>query len=228
MDDLNLSNEALRQNLDELEIINKWLGGNAVVTNALNKILSKDEYKVKSASSLEIVDLGCGGGDILREVANWAKQKKITVNLTGIDANSFMVDYATQKCVRFPNIRVLQENIFSSEFKQRKFDIIICSLFCHHFTDEQLVSLFRQLYRQVRVAVIINDLHRHPLAYYSIKWLTKLFSRSYLVQNDAPLSVLRAFRKSEIRTILADAGISNYALRWLWAFRWQIILHQNR
>ena len=228
MDDLNLSNEALRRNLDELEIINKWLGGNAVVTNALNKILSKDKSKTISGSPLKIADLGCGGGDILREVANWAKQKKITVNLTGIDANSFMVEYATQKCAHFPNIQVLQENIFASEFKQRKFDIIICSLFCHHFTDKQLVQLFRQLYQQVRVAVIINDLHRHPLAYYSIKWLTKLFSRSYLVRNDAPLSVLRAFRKSEIQVILAAAGITNYTLRWLWAFRWQIILHQNR
>jgi hypothetical protein len=67
-------------------------------------------------------------------------------------------------------------------------------------------------------------LHRHPVAYYSIKALTNLFSGSYLVKNDAPLSVLRAFRKKELQNLLLAAGIKNYSLRWKWAFRWQLIL----
>jgi len=224
MDDLHLSNEALRKNLDELEIINKWLGGNAVVTAALDEIIKKFALKNQT---LTIADLGCGGGDILREVASWAKKKQTPVNLTGIDANMFMVQYAQQKCATYPNIQVKQENIFSPAFKQTHFDIIICSLFCHHFTSEELISLLSQLQSQALKAVIINDLHRHPLAYYSIKWLTKLFSKSYLVKNDAPLSVLRAFRKSEIKYILAVAGITNYSLQWQWAFRWKLIIYKT-
>ena len=224
MDDLYLSNEALRKNLDELEIINKWLGGNAVVTNALNEITS--QYTLPN-QALTIADLGCGGGDILREVAVWAREKHFRVNLTGIDANLFMVEYARQKCADYPNISVIQENIFSPAFRQKPFDIIICSLFCHHFTSEELIPLLSQLQQQAQKAVIINDLHRHPLAYYSIKWLTKLFSGSYLVKNDAPLSVLRAFRKSEIQHILAAAGITNFSLQWQWAFRWRLIIYKN-
>ena len=224
MDDLHLSNEALRKNLDELEFINKWLGGNAVVTNALNEIIKK--YSL-SNQEITIADLGCGGGDILREVANWARKKPIGVNLTGIDANLFMVQYARQKCAAYPNIQVTQENIFDPAFKQSQFDIIICSLFCHHFTSAELIPLLSQLQQQAHTAVIINDLHRHSLAYYSIKWLTKLFSKSYLVKNDAPLSVLRAFRKSEIKHILAVAGITNYSLQWKWAFRWRLIIYKN-
>ncbi len=225
MDDLQLSNDDLRKNLDELEVINKWLGGNKVVTNALSRILIRQ--KPTLTSPITIADIGCGGGDILREVACWANQKNISVNLTGIDANSFMVSYATQKCEGYKNISVIQENIFDTQFKTRRYDVVICSLFCHHFTTPELINLLKQLHKQANIAVIINDLHRHPLAYYSIKYITKLFSGSYLVKNDAPLSVLRAFKKPEILNILNQAGVTHYSLRWLWAFRWQIILYKN-
>ena len=226
MDDLNLSGEALRKNLDELEIINHWLGGNKVVTDALNRVLRKPADTGETKQAIKIADIGCGGGDILRVVAQWAQKRQLPVELTGIDANDFMVNYARQKCRNYPNINILQENIFQPGFQARQFDIIICSLFCHHFTDEQLQIMWSQLYDQANQAVIINDLHRHPLAYYSIKWLTKLFSGSYLVKNDAPLSVLRAFRKTEIQGILAKSNITKYTLRWQWAFRWQLIMHK--
>lgn len=225
MDDLNLSNEDLRKNLDELEVINKWLGGNKVVTNALSRVLTK--RKPNLTNPITIADIGCGGGDILREVADWAGQKKISVNLTGIDANNFMVNYAQQKCNAYKNISVIQENIFDTHFKTHRYDVIICSLFCHHFTTPELINLLKQLHQQANIAVIINDLHRHPLAYYSIKYITKLFSGSYLVKNDAPISVLRAFKKPEIQNIVEQAGVTHFSLRWLWAFRWQIILYKN-
>ncbi len=69
----------------------------------------------------------------------------------------------------------------------------------------------------------INDLHRHPLAYYSIKWITKFFSKSYLVKNDAPLSVARGFKKEEWKYILNKAGIKTYTIQWQWAFRYLVI-----
>ena len=74
-----------------------------------------------------------------------------------------------------------------------------------------------------KTGFFINDLQRHPLAYYSIKWITKLFSRSYLVKNDAPLSVARAFEKKEWEQIFLKAGIKNYSIRWKWAFRYLIV-----
>ncbi|GEO02956.1 hypothetical protein AAE02nite_06200 [Adhaeribacter aerolatus] len=226
MDDLNLTGEALRKNLDELEIINHWLGGNKVVTNALAKVIRQPTNSPSPFQPLNIADIGCGGGDILRVVARWAKSRQIPVTLTGIDANDFMVNYARQKCHNYPNINIIQEDIFAPAFKNQQFDVIICSLFCHHFTDAQLRIMWQQLYQQATRAVIVNDLHRHPLAYYSIKWLTKLFSGSYLVKNDAPLSVLRAFRKPEIGKILDEINITKYSLQWQWAFRWQLILHK--
>jgi hypothetical protein len=79
------------------------------------------------------------------------------------------------------------------------------------------------LKHQVRIGIVINDIHRHWLAYYSIKLLTRLFSKSAMVKFDAPLSVLRAFSRQELSDILHQAGIRHFQLSWKWAFRWQAV-----
>ncbi|MBF9238619.1 methyltransferase domain-containing protein [Hymenobacter sp. BT683] len=221
MDDLTLATDALRQNLDELETINTWLGGYAPVLNALKRL----KPRFPSGRPLRLADLGSGGGDTLRHIAQWARKNRVSAELTGIDANQFMLDYAMAKSLGYPEITYRQFDIFAPEFQAQPYDVLTCSLFCHHFTDDELVALLQQWQQQAQVAVVINDLHRHWLAYHSIKWLTRLLGGSYLVQHDAPLSVARAFRRADWVALLQRAGIVNYALRWRWAFRWQVILH---
>ncbi|QIX63494.1 methyltransferase domain-containing protein [Hymenobacter lutimineralis] len=218
MDDLTLASEALRRNLDELAIINARLGGHNVVTEALAQL------PWPTQRPLQLADLGSGGGDTLRYVARWARRRQRPVQLTGIDANAFMLDYAREHSGGYPEISYAQYDIFAPEFQQQQFDVVTCSLFCHHFSDDDLVQFLRNWRQQARVAVVINDLHRHPLAYYSIKWLTRLLGGSYLVRHDAPLSVARAFSRADWENLLARAGITRYTLRWRWAFRWQLLI----
>jgi hypothetical protein len=82
------------------------------------------------------------------------------------------------------------------------------------------VDLFSWCNAQAQVAFLMNDLHRHPFAYFSIFFLTNIFSKSYLVKNDAKLSVLRGFRKQELVALISQSTIVHYQLRWCWAFRW--------
>jgi 2-polyprenyl-3-methyl-5-hydroxy-6-metoxy-1,4-benzoquinol methylase len=220
MDDLTLASDALRQNLDELETINTWLGGYAPVLDALGRL----RPCFPAGRALRVADLGSGGGDTLRQIARWARKKSLAVELVGIDANEFMLEYAAAKSREYPEISYQQFDILSAEFQAQPYDVLTCSLFCHHFPDEELVLLLRQWQQQARVAVVINDLHRHWLAYHSIKWLTRLLGGSYLVQHDAPLSVARAFRRADWVALLTRAGVRNYELRWRWAFRWQVVL----
>ena len=220
MDDLALASDELRQNLDELETINTWLGGYQPVLGALARLRAH----FPAGRPLRLADLGSGGGDTLRHVARWARRHKVPSQLVGIDANEFMLAYATAKSQAYPEIEYQQVNIFSPEFAAQPFDVLTASLFCHHFTDDELVDLLRRWHQQAGLAVIINDLHRHPLAYYSIKYLTKLLGGSRLVQHDAPLSVARAFSRHDWVQLLARAGITHYELRWCWAFRWQVVL----
>ena len=220
MDDLNLASDELRQNLDELETINTWLGGYRPVLAALARL----RPRFPAGRPLRLADLGSGGGDTLRHVAAWARRQRVPVALTGIDANEFMLSYAAAKSQPYPEISYRQVDIFSPEFAAQPYDILTASLFCLHFTDAELVDLLRRWHRQAQVAVVINDLHRHPLAYYSIKYLTRLLGGSRLVQNDAPLSVARAFSRADWQRLLAQAGLTRYELRRCWAFRWQVVI----
>jgi len=220
MDDLEFHDDVVFQTLRELDFINQWLGGNAVTLNAIEKAWKE----IPKEKFISIADLGCGSGEMLRLIAKKAIHQNRNVLLTGIDANPHIVDYAKNHSAVFPNVKFEALNIFSNEFQSHNVDIVIATLFLHHFSDGELTTLLVSLKKQAKSAIIINDIHRHPLAYYSIKWLTSLFSKSRMVKYDAPLSVLRAFTQSELKLILEKAGIKNYELKWRWAFRWQLII----
>ena len=222
LDDFQCEGEDLKQNLRELKFINKWLGGNAVTFSGLEQALRNNSLK----SPIHIADLGCGGGDILELIAKWGRRKKIALTLTGIDANEFIINYAKQNTALYSEIQYKQLNVFSEEFSRMRFDIVNCTLFCHHLDDESLVKLFSQLKNQIKIAIVINDLHRNWFAYHSIKWLTKLFSRSFMVKNDAKLSVLRGFNRKELEQIIRNAGFSDFSICWKWAFRWEVVMRR--
>ncbi|MBT1704221.1 methyltransferase domain-containing protein [Chryseosolibacter indicus] len=220
MDDLGASGAIIDVTLKELETINLLLGGNYVTVNGVNTLIKN----IDRTRKLSIVDLGCGSGDILRLIRKSLNKRQINADLIGVDANPNIIAYAKKHNAKESGIHFEALNIFSEEFKTRQFDIVTATLFFHHFTNDQLISFFAQLKNQVRIGIVINDIHRHWFAYYSIKWLTKLFSKSTMVINDAPLSVMRAFKKVELENILQNAGIKNYKIKWMWAFRWQIII----
>lgn len=221
MDDLRCSGKVVDQTLRELEFINKWLGGNQVTISALDSLLPKEK---RSGGEISIADLGCGGGDMLRHIRLWANARGIRVRLTGIDANPHIIAFAQANISDLGEVKLISEDIFSEAFRTMKFDIVAGTLFFHHFSHSQLVTFFTALRGQVSKGIIINDIHRHPLAYYSIKLLTAIFSRSPMVRYDAPLSVLRAFTHDELALILQEAGYENFSIRWKWAFRWQVII----
>lgn len=217
MDDLSDNSPSLHRALKELDIINKWLGGNAITLNEVFKNLLKKPEKTH-----KIADLGCGSGEILLRIAKWARKHDIKVQLLGFDANPNVINYAQQHCSGYPEISFYAENILEQQFQSRSFDMLLCTLFLHHFKEEQLIPLMAQFKRQSE-SVIINDLHRHWFAYYSIQWITRFFSKSTMVQNDACLSVWRSFTKADWKEIFKQANISSYSIKWRWAFRWKLV-----
>lgn len=212
MDDLDCHGEVVDQTLRELEVINRLLGGDYVTIDGIGRLLNDNKH------SYTIADFGCGGGDLAMKIAEWGKRKGVDLNVTGIDANPHIVDFARRHC---SGIDFVAMNVFDNK---TVYDIITATLFIHHFDDEQLVELFKSMKAHSRIGVVINDIHRHSLSYHSIRLLTRLFSKSAMVKFDAPLSVRRAFKKNELKEILAKAGIENYQIRWKWAFRYQVII----
>ena len=223
MDDLTLDDAALTRNLQELEAVNHWLGARTTLIRALDEVCRRDP-RLLDGRTVTIADLGCGGGDLLRAVHDWAGAKPLTVELIGIDANPFMVRHAAERSRAFSEIRFETANVLSDAFKTMRFDIACLNTFCHHLSDADLIRLLKQLETQTSTAIIVNDLHRHWIAYWSIKWISRLLDFSYLARHDGPLSVLRAFRKRELIGLIELANFDRYRIRWRWAFRWEVIL----
>jgi len=224
MDDFNADKHVIKLTLAELEFINKWLGGNNVTISGIDTLINQYYKTSQNKTIIKCVDIGCGGGDILKILAQWARKKKYNFSFTGIDANNFIIEYASKNTTQFSEIFYENLDVFSEKFQNQTYDIITTTLFCHHFTNEQLIMLFSSWKKNSKIGIVINDIHRHWFAYYSIKWLTELFSNSYMVKYDSKLSVLRAFKRIELENILQKAGIKNYKISWHWAFRWQIII----
>lgn len=215
----NIPQDLLFQNLRELDLVNHYLGGHAITFAGLKRLLP-----TKPDRTLHIVDIGCGSGDTLLEIAKWAKKQKIIVKLTGVDLKADVILYAKEHCKDFPNIEFVQADYREiSRHVTEKVDIFICSLFCHHLREPQLVELFKFIHQNSQIGFIINDLQRHSMAYYSIKYLTRVFNGSSLVQNDAPLSVWRGFSRDELAALLDEAKIAKYTIEWQWAFRYLVV-----
>lgn len=203
--------------LRELNTINTWLGGHAITLQGVQKLL------YHSSTPVRIAEIGCGGGDNLLAIHRWNSRGTYGITYTGIDLNKACIEFAEQQCASLPG-----KIFINSDYRLVKFEsnekpsIIFNSLFCHHFSNEQLVEMLIWMKNNATIGFFINDLQRHPLAYYSIKWLTALFARSYLVKHDAPVSVIRGFSRQEWRQLLKQAGIINYTIQWKWAFRYLI------
>lgn len=208
----------LYQNLRELDFINHWLGGYNISFDALKKV-------IKPGKSYILVDIGCGGGDTLKRIHRWNKNAGYQLDLYGVDIKPVCITYAEE------NLKNTAVKLICDDYRHifnhlKQVDIIHACLFCHHLAESQLVELVRFALEN-RSVLVINDLERNPLAYYSIQWLTRLFSKSYLVKNDAPLSVLRGFKKTEWKAILQKAGAVKYSVRNKWAFRHEVIVYGN-
>jgi 2-polyprenyl-3-methyl-5-hydroxy-6-metoxy-1,4-benzoquinol methylase len=219
MDDFSLPAGTIHPIMDELETINAKLGGHRVFFDAFDRVELKD--------GSHISDWGCGGGDSLRVLSRYFRKRDRKLRFTGVDATESAVSYARLKASDFPEIAFVHADVFSEELTDNQFDVVISSLFTHHFEDGSWIALIRKMLCCARFAVVVNDLHRHWLAYYSIGVLTKLFSRSAMVKHDSQLSVLRGFTRAELQNLLAKAGITHYRLKWMWAFRWQLIIYKE-
>lgn len=219
LDAEDIPQQDLYRNLYELERINTVLGGHAVTLEGLKKLNLDPTIRYR------VLDIGSGGGDTLKHIAKWARKKGYQFELTGVDLKKDCIDYATQFCKEYPEITFIQSDYRNIVKEQATYDIIVTSLFCHHLTNEELKGLFTWCAQHATVAFILNDLHRHPLAYYSIAFLTKVFSKSYLVKNDAKLSVLRGFTRNELQQLLQPF---TFELHWKWAFRWLGIIRTQQ
>ena len=221
MDDFTMEGVLFRDTLDKLEIINRFLGGNSVTINGLKNLL-KNQSKNKT---ITIVDLGCGNGDILRDVAKFGRKNNYSFNLIGIDANLAAIEYAKELSKEYSELSFKTLDILSKDFKKQSYDVVLCTLFLHHFKNEELISFLKTTTNKATIGVVVNDLHRHKLAYYLFK-LIGFFIKNKMVRQDGLTSVLRAFKRKDLENIAKEIKV-HFSIQWKWAFRYLWILKKD-
>ena len=221
MDDFSLEGKLFRDTLNKLETINRTLGGNSVTLGGLKKLLKNHPKN----QPVVIIDLGCGHGDILRDVAKFGRKNGYKFQLVGIDANQDAIDYAEELSENIKELNFQNLDIFSEKFDNLNYDVALCTLFAHHFKDEELTPLLNKLLKNASIGIVINDLHRHKLAYYLFK-IIGLFVSNEMVRKDGLTSILRAFKRKDLVKISEELK-ANYIVKWKWAFRYQWILQKT-
>ena len=214
MDDFSIGGDLLRDTLDKLENINRWLGGNKVTVNGLKKMLENHPKE----QEITIVDIGCGHGDILRDVAKFGRKNDYKFKLLGVDANPTAIEYANELSIVYPELSFETQDIFSDDFQKREFDIVLATLFLHHFKEPELVSFLKSTIKQTKIGIVVNDLHRHKLAYYLFMLLSIFISNKMIIE-DGLTSVLRGFKRQDLENISTKINVKTN-ISWKWAFRY--------
>ncbi len=203
----------------ELARLNRLLGGTATSLKALEKLVGT------SPRRLSVLDVGTGAGDFPRALISWSRRRKLEIRVAALDAS-------------LPSCRIAREHnrgggndahdafvngdALRLPFADRSFDVVHCALLLHHLDEPAIRVLLREMLRVARLGILVNDLRRHPIAYFGVGLLTALFSDNRLIRNDAPLSVRRGFRIEELETVLRAAGMERFVIERSWAFRFAI------
>ena len=220
MDNLDMSGDLLIKTLDQIAKINKWLGGNRLTVNGVRELLKDSDTN----KAITIVDLGCGNGDMLRELANFGRQRGYSFKLIGLDANQTTIEYAKKLSVEFSEISYEKQDVLCSDFQTRRFDIALCTLFLHHFEDKVAVDFLKKTQNQSSIGLVINDLHRHPIAYF-LFWVVATIIGNPMVKTDGLISILRGFKRNEIEAYAKQLNLKS-SLIWRWAFRYEWVIRK--
>lgn len=195
--------------------VNRVLGGFRATRKA---------FKALKEHPISILEVGCGGGYQCRDLHQLFPEAIIT----GIDINRAAIAHAkklfSNTCGDKVSFHVQQDK--SLKFPDKSFDAVTATLVCHHMSDDELVLFLQECSRISSRAVIINDLHRHILAYLSYSLIAPFAFPSRLLWHDGRLSIKKSFRHRDWIGLMKKAGFNenHYELNWHWAFRWTLTI----
>jgi 2-polyprenyl-3-methyl-5-hydroxy-6-metoxy-1,4-benzoquinol methylase len=169
------------------------------------------------AQSLSVLDVGAGGGDMLRAIAGWGARRGVAVQLTGLDRSPWAA--RTAAAAGTPG-EFLTTDLFALD-PARRFDVVLCSLFTHHLRDPELVHFLRWVEARARRGWLISDLHRHWLPWGFVWGAVRLLRMDPMVVHDSTVSIARGFLRTEWERLLAEAGVAA-EIRWAVPFRWTV------
>jgi SAM-dependent methyltransferase len=217
MDDLSISGAELARALQELRVINRLLGSAGPTIEGVAKLWSAAGFPRR----LHILDVGAGSGDVNRALLHWADRRRIDLRITLVDIHPQTCKTAAAYYAGEPRVRVICADL--RQLALQPADIVTASLFTHHFSAAELPAVYRAMLNCARMGIIVNDLHRHWLAWLAIRLATRLLSNNRMIRHDAPLSVQRGFRRAELRALQHEPELADLQIAWRPWFRYLVI-----
>lgn len=198
------SRDELRACLRDLARTNRWTMAYRPLLHWLDTLTAAFST---IAEPLRILDVGCGYGDGLRRIGQWARAKNIAVALTGLDLNPNTTAIAAEAGPASSGIQWISGDVL--EFTPRKpLHLVVSSLFTHHLAEDQIVRFLRWMELHAALGWFINDLSRAAVPYHFFRIFSKLARLHPFVQHDGPVSIARAFVPGDWRRMCAAAGLS--------------------
>lgn len=219
MDDLQLQGEPMKVLLDDLKVVNTWLGGKTITLDGIEQLLGKFD----KSKSITVLDVGCGDGEMLRQCAQWASKRQIELHIIGIDANPHILNEAINRSKHVTQSNFTVMDILSEKKKLPKFDIALCTLFIHHLSETEIIQLLKRLTSEAKVGVVINDLHRSRWAFWLFRIFSLVFLKTKIAKHDGLVSVARGFKQEELKQFSKKIE-GEHRIQWKWAFRYQWII----
>lgn len=200
--------------IGELQLVNRWMGD----VHTLKSTLFRDVAAAR-LKQFSVLDVGAGSGELLRVTAAWARETGRTVRAVGLELNERSAAAILEESRDFPEITSVRGDALALPFGKTDFDYVISSLFTHHFVEEQVVQILREMNRVARRRLIVIDLHRHPIAYLLYTTLGKLVLKNRLLRHDGALSILRSFKAEELFELAKRAGLRDVWVQRHFPFR---------
>ena len=188
----------------ELQRVNRWLGDASALRHSLLREIDKLNLR-----SFSVLDVGAGSGELLRVIAGWAGKSGRKAQLAGVELNARSAKAIVEHSTPFPEITAIRGDAFRLPFADNEFDYGMSSLFTHHFKNDDVVKILRELSRVSARGVFVIDLHRHMVAYYFYTTIGRLFLHNRLLREDGALSILRSFTPQELTGLAERAALKD-------------------
>jgi 2-polyprenyl-3-methyl-5-hydroxy-6-metoxy-1,4-benzoquinol methylase len=188
----------LERDLQYLRQLNRWFGSHRLVLSFIRRWIKPD-------TRTRIVDLATGSGDIPRLIADCARQIGAHVEIDALDRQPATLEIARKLSTRYPEIYYREADILEWDSVET-YDVVLCMLALHHFSDEDAVAVLRRCRQLSRRFVLVSDLRRGLLLQTGVHLLTTLVFREPMTRHDARLSAIRAFSFREMHDLAMRAG----------------------
>ncbi len=202
MDRPDASPAELEAALRSLRGLNRYFGSYRIVSRFIRRW-------IKRGDRLRVLDLATGSADIPRVVADHARRVGAEAEIVAVDFQPTTIEAARRLSVNYPEISCVCADVLTFESNE-PFDVVICSLALHHFSDDDAVKLLRRARELSRRYVLISDLRRGPLVRLGVYLLTLLIFRDRMTREDGRVSAVRSFSFAELRVLAIRAGWQNF------------------